>query len=97
MPRRDPKCGTSIITGLEESSYTKMVYFICHRKTQTMYYIILKQKFFLFVVVIHTHPCTHMYKKTYTGKLPSPGSIADASDKKNYIKFCKVTISATLY
>jgi len=56
MPRRDPKCGTSMITGLEESSYTKMVYFIGHRKTQTTYYIILKQKLFLFLVVIH-HEC----------------------------------------
>jgi len=55
----------------------------------TMYYIILKQKFFLFVVVIHTNPCTHMNRKTYTGKLPSPASIADASDEKIISNFAK--------
>jgi hypothetical protein len=32
MPRRDPKCGTSMITGLEEGSCKKLVYFICQRK-----------------------------------------------------------------
>jgi len=89
MPRRDPKCGTSMITGLEESSYTKMVYFICHRKTKTMYYIILKQKLFLFVVVVHMHSCMRIYRKTYTGKLPSPGAIADTSDEKIMPNFAK--------
>lgn len=89
MPRSDPKCGTSMITGLEESSYTKMVYFICHRKTQTMYYIILKQKLSLFVVVIYTLLCTHVYRKTYTGKLPSSGAIADTSDEKIISNFAK--------
>jgi hypothetical protein len=78
-----------MITGLEESSYTKMVYFIRHRKTQTMYYIILKQKLFLFLVVIHAHTCTHEYRKTYTGKLPSPGAIADTSDEKIVSNFAK--------
>jgi hypothetical protein len=30
-----------------------------------------------------------MYRKTYTGKLPSPGSIADASDEKIISNFAK--------
>jgi len=55
----------------------------------TMYYIILKQKLFLFVLVINTHSCTHVYRKTYTGKLPSPGAIVDTSDEKIISNFAK--------
>jgi hypothetical protein len=99
MPRRDPKCGTSIITGLEESSYTQWVYFTFHRKTRTRY-----QNFKTKIIRTcccdthahacacvhvrararthtHTHTHTHMYICTYTGKLPSSGTITDTNDK----------------
>jgi len=49
-------------------------------KTKTTYHIIIKQKLFLFVLVEHMLLCTRVYRKTYTGKLPSSGVIADTSD-----------------
>ena len=43
----------------------------------------------IFICCSDTHSWIHVYRKTYTGKLPSPGAIADTSDEKIISNFAK--------